>query len=182
MVFERRKYSISSTIGAKNIHIWLLLLGLFCYSKNCEIFSRGSNQEKQCEFWQNLYFRRIVAFFNLCDNIQVSICSRFNGCPIRVILRKFLFSFFVHSSSLLLFNISGWSNDSRKCWNTTEFKPINCKFFSGHSYRKNWSVAGRDVNTSSRMNTEFKHLELNQFSDGINHPGSGECCCIAIKV
>ena len=40
----------------------------------------------------------------------------------------------------------------------------------------------QDGNTSTYfMITEVKHLDFNQFSDGSNLLGSGECCCRAIK-
>ena len=38
-------------------------------------------------------------------------------------------------------------------------------------------LAATYVNTSSRVITQVKHLEPNQFSDGANLLGSGKCCC-----
>ena len=35
----------------------------------------------------------------------------------------------------------------------------------------------QDGNTSSRVITEVKHLELNQFSVGSNFLRGGKCCC-----
>ena len=49
---------------------------------------------------------------------------------------------------------------------------------STYSYLVLWSSSlYPDGNTSSSVISEAEHLELNQFSDGSNLPGSGKCCC-----
>ena len=40
----------------------------------------------------------------------------------------------------------------------------------------------QDGNTSSRVITEVKHLELNQLSDGSNLLGSGKYCCRKVSI